>query len=183
MLLIVGLGNVGSGYKNTYHNMGFMVADKLSELMGLKFNHSMCKASVAISKDKEIIIAKPETFMNLSGESVKRLLKKFNLTPEDMIVIYDDIDIPKGKIRVRDIGSAGTHNGMRNILSCILNPEFVRVRIGIGRDSDNQLSDYVLSKMNRLDLEILLPTVEKAAKAIMKYITDRDIDALKRENN
>lgn len=183
MILIIGLGNKGISYRNTYHNMGFMVSDKLADMLKLSFNHSMCKAKVALSKDKQIAIAKPETFMNLSGDSVRALMRKFNLSISDIVVVYDDIDIPKGKLRIRDSGSAGTHNGMRSIIGCIGTQDFLRVRIGIGRDDSMELSDYVLSRLSREDRELLLPTVDKAAQALYKYIKDRDLEAMRRENN
>lgn len=183
MILIVGLGNIGYEYRNTYHNMGFMVVDKLSEMLKLEFSHNMGKAKVAISKDKQIIIAKPQTYMNLSGESVKALMKKFNLNNSDIAIVYDDIDLPKGVLRIRDSGSAGTHNGMRDIIRCIVDNNFLRIRVGIGREESLELKDYVLSKINYNDKDVLIPAIEKAAKALMKYIKDRDIEAMKRENN
>jgi len=183
-MLIVGLGNVGIEYRNTYHNMGFMVADKLSEMLRLDFSHRIGKAKVAFTKDKSIILAKPETYMNLSGESIKALLKRFDLTTSDLIVIYDDIDIEKGKIRIRESGSAGTHNGMRNILDELPDGNFLRVRIGIKRNEDDiELRDYVLSRLTREDREILLSTVDRAAKYILRYIKDGDIVRLKQEIN
>jgi PTH1 family peptidyl-tRNA hydrolase len=181
-MLIVGLGNIGFQYRNTYHYMGFMVADKLSEMLKIDFAHRIGKAKVAFTKDKEFIIAKPETYMNLSGESVRALLKYFNLKVKDLIVVFDDIDIEKGKIRVRDNGSAGTHNGMRNILLEIPDPNFIRVRIGTKRTSpDGELKDYVLSRVSYDDREVLLPVIDKAAQAIYNYLQDKDLEKLKRE--
>lgn len=184
MLLIIGLGNIGISYKNTYHNMGFMVVDKLSKLLNIKFSHRIGKAKVAIAKDKNLILAKPTTFMNLSGKSVKALLNYFNLTLNDIIIVYDDIDLPKGKIRIRENGSAGTHNGMRNIIETINDDNFIRLRIGIGRPQHNEmLKDYVLGKIPYEDKKILLPIIDKAAKALYKYIENYDIEAMKRDNN
>lgn len=182
-MLIVGLGNYGMEYRNTYHNMGFWAADKLANMLNLDFSHSIGLAKVAMNKDKTIIIAKPQTYMNLSGLSVKALMKKFNVSLSELVVIYDDIDIPKGKIRIRDAGSAGTHNGMRSIIGEINSGDFLRIRIGIGRDNSSELKDYVLSKMNYEDKLMLESTVLKAAQAIHNYIQDRDRDRLKRENN
>lgn len=183
MLLIVGLGNIGIQYRNTYHNMGFLTVDKLSEMLRIDFKHRICKAKVAMTKDGEVILAKPETYMNLSGESVRALMGKYHLTAADIIVIYDDVDIPKGKIRIRESGSGGTHNGMRNILSEIHDENFIRVRMGIGRTDEGELKDYVLSKINREDRELLLSAIEKAAKAVYQYISDRNKDELKRISN
>lgn len=179
MLLIVGLGNKGLAYRNTFHNMGFMVVDKLVKKLGLRFKYSKCFAKVATVKDKDILIVKPQTYMNLSGKCVDCLLKEYNIKPQDMIVIYDDVDLPKGELRIRERGSAGTHNGMRNIVSTINDIDFVRVRIGIGRpDSDIDLAEYVLSHLNTNDTDIILPTIDKATQCLLEYIENGDIQAM-----
>ena len=129
MKLVVGLGNYGDKYAYTHHNMGFLAVECLADKLGFKFKKRECDSLIAegyISGEK-VILAKPLTFMNLSGIAVKQLLNKFKLTPADMVVIYDDIDIERGTLRVRQKGSAGTHNGMRNIIETIKTEDFKRV--------------------------------------------------------
>lgn len=148
MKIIVGLGNEGRQYASTFHNMGFMAADRLAEKLGAKFDKRECESIIAecYRGGEKIIIAKPLTFMNLSGVAVKQLLKKYKAEPKDLLVIYDDLDLPAASLRMRLKGSAGTHNGMRNIVDEIGTEEFVRVRIGIGGKPDYiPLVNYVLS--------------------------------------
>lgn len=182
MKLIVGLGNIGSKYKDTYHNMGFMAADRLAEVLRLDFNKRAGQARVAVSLKSGVIIAKPVTYMNLSGESVAELIKKYNLTPSDIVVIYDDIDLPKGATRMREKGSAGTHNGMRNIVERLGTQEFIRVRIGIGGERDGELRDYVLNPLSEDDRDRILPAIDKVANAIRDYLQSGNIEALKALN-
>ncbi len=182
MKLVVGLGNIGSSYKDTYHNMGFMAADRLAEIMRMDFSKRAGQARVAVSLKSGVIIAKPVTYMNLSGESVAELIKKYNLTPSDIVVIYDDIDLPKGATRMREKGSAGTHNGMRNIVARLGTQEFIRVRIGIGGVRDGELRDYVLSPLSEEDRDRILPAIDKVANAIRNYLQSGNIEALKTLN-
>ena len=131
MKIIVGLGNEGRQYASTFHHMGFMAADRLAEKLGAKFDKRECESVIAecYRGGEKIIIAKPLTFMNLSGVAVKQLLKKYKAEPKDLLVIYDDLDLPAASLRMRLKGSAGTHNGMRNIVDEIGTEEFVRVRM------------------------------------------------------
>ena len=119
MKIVVGLGNFGDKYAYTFHNMGYLSVELLADKLGLKFDKKECDSLVAVGYKggEKVVLAKPLTYMNLSGVAVKQLLAKNKATPDDLIVIYDDIDLPKGTIRVRPKGSAGTHNGMRNIIS------------------------------------------------------------------
>jgi len=153
--LIVGLGNPGKAYEKTYHNLGFMAADGLAALYDLKFSRRECEAVTAAGffKSEKIIIAKPQTFMNLSGNSVYQLIKRHGAEQKDIIVAYDDCDIPPCEIRIRPSGSAGTHNGMRNIIDVLDSTDFARLRIGIGKSETTPLADYVLSiiPLNRRD--------------------------------
>ena len=161
MKLIVGLGNPEGKYTNTYHNTGFNAVDFFARNHDLKFNSTKCRAEIA--KGDGFIIAKPQTYMNLSGDSVYELKKYFKIPLSDILIIFDDIDLPKGKIRFRLAGSAGTHNGLRDIVNKVgITP---RIRIGIGRDSSMDLKDYVLS------------TVDQASKPIMQeaYIKTNDL--------
>lgn len=173
MKLIVGLGNPDLKYKNTFHNLGFMAVDKIAESFGADFNKTKCRASLAELKNGEekIILAKPLTYMNLSGESVRELVSFYKIDLKDVLVIYDDYDLPKGEIRIRESGSAGTHNGMRNIVKELGKTEFPRVRIGFKQDGEYkiQLIDYVLSGIKAEDKPLFEKAIDTAAKAGYKF--------------
>ena len=140
MVIIVGLGNIGTQYENTFHNVGFMVAEKLAQKLNISFSKEKYKSLLAEGnyKGNKILLCKPTTFMNNSGEAVALLKKKFN--DARIIVAVDDIDLNQGVIRYRERGSAGTHNGLRSIVSYI-GEDFERVRVGIGRDKTKDLAD------------------------------------------
>ena len=150
MKLIVGLGNIGEEYSKTNHNAGFMIVDKLAEKCGFTFKNRGCEADYAEYNlnGEKFIIAKPRTYMNESGKSVKSFMKKFDISLDDVIIISDDIDTPPGKIRVRKSGSAGTHNGLKSVIVETGSTEFKRLRVGIGKQNEHQdLADFVLSPM------------------------------------
>ena len=166
MKLIVSLGNPEGKYSNTYHNTGFNAVDFFAREHGLKFSTKKCKAEIA--KGDGFIIAKPQTYMNLSGDSVYELKKYFKIPLSDILIVFDDIDLPKGKIRFRLAGSAGTHNGLRDIVNKVgITP---RLRLGIGRDSNMDLKDYVLSTVDQASKEIMQETYLKANELIEKFI-------------
>lgn len=153
MILIVGLGNPGAKYRYTYHNVGFEVADALAAKLGGKFNKDVCDAKVAECKKAGVVIAKPQTYMNLSGEAVKKLVRAYGVDEtQELIVCYDDVDIQIGKLRLREDGSAGTHNGMRNIVLELGTQNFMRLRVGTKTaelaGGEVALLDFVLSKIN-----------------------------------
>lgn len=153
MILIVGLGNPGAKYKNTYHNVGFMVVDELAKRMGVKFTKNACDARIAECKREGVVIAKPQTYMNLSGEAVRQLVRAYDIDEKrGLIVCYDDVDLPFGKLRLREDGSAGTHNGMRNIVAELNTQEFLRLRVGTRAkelaSGEVALLDFVLSKID-----------------------------------
>jgi len=174
MKLVVGLGNYGDKYAYTHHNMGFLAVECLADKLGFKFKKRECDSLIAegyISGEK-VILAKPLTFMNLSGIAVKQLLNKFKLTPADMVVIYDDIDIERGTLRVRQKGSAGTHNGMRNIIETIKTEDFKRVRVGIGKPPPFvPLADFVLSDVPSSERKTFYDLLDKAADETVKLIS------------
>ncbi len=183
-MLIVGLGNPGLKYKNTYHNMGYMVLDALSKILERKINRIEC-SSVTTSfcvNSELIILAKPTTYMNLSGQAVKSLMVKYNQTENDLVVVYDDIDLPKFSARVRENGSAGTHNGMKNIVEVINSQNFKRIRIGIGKNNED-LKDFVLSKVNSQDKKLFEDTINEVANLLVEYITKRDFEKVMRQGN
>ena len=166
MKLIVGLGNPEGKYKNTYHNTGFNAVDFFANNQGLKFSTTKCRAEIA--KGDGFIIAKPLTYMNLSGDSVYELKRYFKIPLSDILIVFDDIDLPKGKLRFRLAGSAGTHNGLRDIVNKVgITP---RLRIGIGRDSTMNLADYVLSVVDQASQPIMKESYEKANELIEKFI-------------
>ena len=132
MFLIVGLGNPEEKYAKTFHNLGFLAAGDCAAQLGVKFKKKECEASVAEGYlgGEKVIIARPLTYMNASGRAVKQLVKKYKVSPEELVVLYDDYDIPKGHVRIRPSGSAGTHNGMRSVIAELGFTQFARIRIG-----------------------------------------------------
>lgn len=184
-MLIVGLGNVGAQYEGTFHNVGFSVADRLAEMLGLSFRqNAQIRALEAEGnvEGKKIRILKPTTYMNLSGEAVKSALAKYKLDASEVLIVYDDIDLPLGVTRLREKGSAGTHNGMRSVTS--LCGELPRLRVGIGRPLPQEdLASYVLKKAGKEASEQLKKAAEKAANAIRTYLADGDFAAFSREMN
>lgn len=186
-MIIIGLGNKGLSYKNTYHNMGFDVVSKLAKELGVRFSHTECKAKTAVTNvnGKRVVLAKPETYMNLSGESVRELMGKYKETADGIIVIYDDIDIAIGTIRARNAGSAGTHNGMRNIMECLNgNTAFKRIRIGTGFDHGNvPLYNVVLSKVKGENKTLVDASTDFVANELLSFLKDGDFDKLMRNVN
>jgi len=166
MKLIVGLGNPEGKYTNTYHNTGFNAVDFFVKQQGLKFSSTKCRAEIC--KGDGFIVAKPLTYMNLSGDSVYELKKYFKIPLSDILIVFDDIDLPKGKLRFRLAGSAGTHNGLRDIVNKVgITP---RLRIGIGRDSNMDLKDYVLSNVDQASKPIMQESYVKVSDLIEKFI-------------
>lgn len=169
MKLVVGLGNPGKQYEGTRHNMGYRVIDALADMFSCDLDHSKFKGVYGICKNpslpEPVIFAKPETFMNLSGGFVFPLMEYFKIPVEDLIVIYDDMAIPEGKIRLRPLGSHGSHNGMRNIIDLLHTEQIKRVRVGIGEPQFSGV-DYVLSKPTGESLKLADEAVEKATKAV-----------------
>ena len=186
-MIIIGLGNKGLSYKNTYHNMGFDVVSKLAKELGVRFSHTECKAKTAVTNvnGKRVVLAKPETYMNLAGESVRELMGKYKETADGIIVIYDDIDIAIGTIRARNAGSAGTHNGMRNIVECLNgNTVFKRIRIGTGFDHGNvPLYNVVLSKVKGENKTLVDASTDFVANELLSFLKDGDFDKLMRNVN
>ncbi|MDY6391671.1 MAG: aminoacyl-tRNA hydrolase [Bacilli bacterium] len=168
MKVVVGLGNPGKQYEKTRHNMGFLVIDQLTDIFSCDLNYEKFKGIYGICKNPALleptIFAKPETFMNLSGEFVRPLLDYFKVGPEDLIVIYDDMAIPEGKIRLRPGGSHGSHNGMRSIIDNLKTENIKRIRVGIGEPTYSGV-DYVLGKPTGESLQLAEEAIELAAKA------------------
>ncbi len=184
MFLIVGLGNPGKKYEKTKHNVGFEAIDKLSEMHNIKVNKIKHRGLIGEGNinGNKIVLFKPQTFMNLSGEAVINAMNFYKLEPENLILVYDDVDTEIGRIRVKKKGSAGTHNGMKSIISLIQENDFPRVRIGIGSNGNIDLADYVLSGFNKENRNKIEASVERAAKSITSLITD-GIDTAMNEYN
>ena len=187
MKLIVGLGNPGKEYENTYHNLGFLALDCVVDYFGVNFNKEKCKALIAEERinGEKVIFAKPQTYMNLSGESVRELLDFYKISPSDLVVIYDDFDLPIGAVRFREEGSAGTHNGMRNIIKEIKTEKFKRVRVGF-HPKDNSpipLLDLVLSKIKGESEESLSLSLNVVKNALIDYLKGKEFNVVMQKYN
>lgn len=167
MKLIVGLGNPGKKYEHTRHNMGFEVVDLFSELAQIDIDKESFKGLVGRGKvfDEDIYILKPQTFMNLSGESVREIVNYFKINIEDIIVVYDEMALPVGKIRLRPSGSSGGHKGMQNIIDNLGTQDIKRIRVGIGEPTYDTI-DYVLSKPTKEERELIDQAIVDAANAL-----------------
>ena len=179
MYLIVGLGNPDKQYEKTFHNMGYIAVGDAAELLNIKFKKKECEASVAepyIGGEK-VILARPLTYMNNSGRAVKQLMSKYKIPPENLLVIYDDYDLPKGKVRIRASGSAGTHNGMRSIIGETGLTNFARIRIGIRDEAvDIPIINYVLAEVRKDDYELFAEACHKAGEAAVCFAKGTSID-------
>lgn len=183
MYVIAGLGNPGKKYENTRHNIGFITLDFLAERHDIKINKIKHKALVGEGRisGQKVLLVKPQTYMNLSGESLREVMDYYKVDMEDMIVIYDDIDLPAGSVRIRKKGSAGTHNGMRSIVQH-LGTDFPRIRMGIGNDAKGNLVDFVLGGFSKEDREVLEPAVERAALSVECYVEEGIEKAMNKYN-
>ena len=178
MYLIVGLGNPDKKYEKTFHNMGFMAVGDAAEQLNVKFKKKECEASVAEAfvGGEKVILARPTTYMNNSGRAVKQLMSKYKIAPENLLVIYDDYDLPKGKIRIRANGSAGTHNGMRSIIGETGLTDFARIRIGIRDENcDVPIINYVLSEVKKEDYPLFAEACQKAGEAAVAFASGTSI--------
>ena len=186
MYIIAGLGNPGKKYENTRHNMGFLAVDLLAEQYGIHIDKIKFKALVGEGRiaDQKVLLVKPQTFMNLSGQSIAEIMNFYKEDIEHLIVIYDDIDIPTGSIRIRKKGSAGTHNGMRNIVYLLGDDGFPRIRVGIGASDGKQhdLIHYVIGGVSKEDVKPLEDALIKAA-AGAACIVEKGIDKAMNEYN
>lgn len=173
MYLLVGLGNPGKKYENTRHNMGFITIDYMADKLDVKVNkikHKSLCGETRIAGEK-VVLMKPQTYMNLSGEAVREAMSFYKLSSENLIVVYDDVDLDTGFVRIRKKGSSGTHNGMRSVLYQLGTENFPRVRIGIGRGNPRvPLGDFVLSGFNKEEVPLLEEGVIKSANALQAII-------------
>ena len=176
MKLIVGLGNPGKKYENTRHNTGFAVIDRTLAKLNVELDKNKFNADYTMinRNGEKIYILKPLTYMNLSGEAVAPFMKYFGIEPEDLVVVHDDLDLPVGKIRLRQSGSCGGQNGMRNIIDLLGDSNIKRIRVGIGKDPLIPVVDYVLGKTKKEDLELYNQALDKASDALIYWLDHDD---------
>ncbi len=186
MKLIVGLGNPGIEYQFTPHNIGFLAVDRIAEQCGVIIENRHCKALTGRSRiaNEEILLAKPETYMNLSGMSVLELVRKYEVEPEkDLIVIYDELDLPLGMIRVRARGSSAGHNGMQSIINALQTEELARIRIGVAPDDPRKGgAKYILAPFRKSQLVAVDEALDVTAQAVNAIINDGMAMAMNRFN-
>jgi PTH1 family peptidyl-tRNA hydrolase len=182
--LIVGLGNPGREYEQTPHNLGFLALDALAARGGIRITRPEAKSLVGRGElaGQAVVLAKPQTMMNLSGVAVRMLLEKYDADPAEMIALVDDVDLPWGMLRIRERGSAGTHNGMKSVVQAV-GTDFIRIRLGVGPDKVwGELRDYVLRPMGRAEREIADQMSAEAAKAVELILSDGVSKAMSKFN-
>ena len=184
MKLIVGLGNPGKEYEKTRHNCGFRVIEKLEEALNVKCDKVKFQGLYTKCKyhGEDLILLKPTTFMNLSGQSVSEAMRFFKLEAKDLMIIYDDLDTAVGKIRLRESGNPGGHNGMKNVIAHLGTKDFCRIRVGIGRDMEMMIIDYVLKKIPKVDEKAMNEAFENARDAVLLSIDQGFNKAMNRYN-
>ena len=172
MKLIVGLGNPGKKYEGTRHNMGFMAIDLLSDQAEIDVDKEVFHGLMGRGKiyNEDVILFKPTTFMNLSGTAVQEVVHYFKIALEDIVVIYDDMAIPIGSIRLRKEGSSGGHKGMQNIIDCLSSDQIKRIRVGIGEPGEWDTIDYVLSKPLKDDMPLIEEAIANAVRGVKEYL-------------
>jgi PTH1 family peptidyl-tRNA hydrolase len=184
--LIVGLGNPGIEYQFTPHNLGFLTIDRLANDIGVEVRNRNCRALTAraVIEEQQVLLAKPETYMNLSGMAVRELVGKYEADPgKDLIVVYDELDLPLGRIRIRQRGSSAGHNGMESIIGALGTQEFLRVRLGVG--PDKKVSDgakYLLSPFRKAQLKVLGEILDAASDAVRVILKEGPAAAMNRFN-
>lgn len=173
--LVVGLGNPGLQYESTRHNMGFLTLDLLADREKLRFNKLRYKAWTAEWKlgDEKVLVMKPQTYMNLSGESVGQAARFYKIPADHILVVSDDISLPAGKLRLRAGGSAGGHNGLKNIIQHLGTDQFPRIKVGVGspKQGEHDIVDWVTGKPMGEDQKVIADTLERASRAISAVIT------------
>jgi len=184
MKLIVGLGNPTKEYEKTRHNTGFMVMDALAKELNVDISTSKFKGEYTKFKYKgeDVILLKPMTYMNSSGESVIQIMNFFKIKADDLLVIYDDLDMPTGKLRLRVSGSAGGHNGVKSIIAHVGTQNFKRIRVGIDKHPRIPVIDYVLGRFSKDEQPYIEQGIENAVKAVMLYL-DKDFTAAMNDFN
>lgn len=189
MLLVVGLGNPGLEYQWTPHNAGFLAVDRIADAAGITITNRRCRALTAKVQvaGREVVLAKPETWMNLSGESVAALVQEFQIDPErELVVLYDELALPLGSVRVRPGGSSGGHNGAKSINALLGTERWARVRIGVGPDGEigrgRRGAEYLLQPMRKMELGLLGDALDRAAEAVAVIATEGVAVAMNKVN-
>ncbi len=193
MQLIVGLGNPGRGYANNRHNVGFICLNYFARMQGIRFDKKQGKARIGSGEvaGNKVILAKPQTYMNSSGESVSRLIKKFDINLDNLLVIHDDLDLPLGKIRIHYSGGSGGHKGIDSIINELDNQDFIRLRVGIGRpaknegtteSSDDEIITYVLGDFTPDEKQTITQSIPKVSEAIYCLLTEGLTAAMNKYN-
>ena len=185
MKLFVGLGNPGKQYERTRHNAGFMVIDECARAMGVELSQIKFKGMIGEghAHGKKVILLKPLTYMNLSGESLIQVIQFYKLNPDQIVVIYDDLDTPVGQVRLRMKGSAGGHNGIKSIIQHLGTEEFNRIRVGIGRPpAGRKVVDYVLEPFTKDEDMEIQAAVKKASEAAAHWLEDSFVQVMNRYN-
>lgn len=176
MKLIVGLGNPGKEYSKTRHNIGFVIVDEIAKSLGVlsyqeKFQGLVAKTNY---KGESVILLKPQTYMNLSGDSVRKVVEFYKMDLEDVLIIFDDLDLPVAKLRLREKGSSGGHNGLKSIQQNLKTSEYRRIKFGIDKDPVIATKDYVLGKFKKENLELVANQVLVARDAAIEFIDGDD---------
>ncbi len=184
MYVIAGLGNPGRQYEKTRHNMGFLVVDEFAAAHGIDVRRIKHKALIGEGRiaGEKILLVKPQTYMNLSGESLREVMAYYDVPMENLIVVYDDMDLETGTLRIRKKGSSGSHNGMKSVIYQLQSDEFPRIRIGIGSTSGDEWKDYVTGQVTEKEAGILAETIRNAAAALECILTDGIDIAMNRFN-
>jgi peptidyl-tRNA hydrolase, PTH1 family len=191
MKLVVGLGNPGGGYAQSRHNLGFMCLAHFARTQGVAFDKKQGKARTGTGRvgGETVILARPQTFMNLSGESVSLLVQKFKIELDDLLVVHDDLDLPLGRIRLRKGGGSGGHKGIESIIACLGSRDFARLRVGIGRpneagfgSSEEDVISYVLNDFTPDEEREIDKVIPRVSEAILCFLTDGLAAAMNRYN-
>ena len=187
MNLIVGLGNPGRGYAHNRHNVGFMCLRHFAKTQGIRFDKKQGQARIGLGEvvGSKVVVARPQTFMNLSGQSVSRLVKKFNINLNNLLVIHDDLDLSLGKIRIRQGGGSGGHKGVDSIISELGSQDFLRLRVGIGRPAEISETDiiaYVLSDFTSDEKQTIASVIPRVSEAILCLLTEGLTAAMNKYN-
>lgn len=184
MKLIVGLGNPGKQYEQTRHNAGFRVIDEIAKEWNIDVSNKQFQAltQTHIINGEKVMLMKPQTYMNLSGDALQQAVKYYKLNISDIIVIYDDMDLAIGTIRLREKGSSGGQKGMKHIISCLHSDEIARIRVGIGKNKQIDTVDYVLGKISGDDAKAHQESIQKAKDAVIYSITHSFSDTMNQFN-
>ncbi len=193
MKLIIGLGNPGRGYANNRHNAGFKCLNYFAKKQGIRFDKKQGRARIGTGEvaGSKVVIARPQTYMNLSGQSVSLLVKKFNVSLNDLLVIHDDLDLPLGRIRIRQGGSSGGHKGIDSIITCLKSQDFLRLRVGIGRPikndgftelNDVEIINYVLGDFTPDEKQTIKQVIPQVSEAVLCLLTEGLTAAMNRYN-